>query len=221
MKTILGVLAYLLILTSPAFSQSKFSLQLDGGLISPISSNAGVSFNLQANYSINSTVNLYMYSGVSGWSRNKVVFWAYGRTNPSAIGFGVRNFNSYSEDSHLLIPFYIGSTFNFHLNKLVTPFLAIEIGYSYLSFYSFTNNKVVNPISGITEYFYPDKSTRKINRENLFGAGVGGGFTLPITGTMDVIVLIKLNSFVNNGYNGFLTTKGTYITYSTGLNYQL
>ncbi len=221
MKTTLQVLACLLILNSSAFSQGKFSLQLDGGIISPFNSSNGISFNLQANYYINSTFILYIYSGVSGWSRNKVVFWDYGKTNPSYLGYGTRNFNSYSEDNHLLIPFYFGCAFNFHLNKILNPFLIAEIGYSYLSFNSYENSKAADPVTGITEYYFPDKSTRKVNRENLFGAGIGGGLSLPVSETMNLLILIKLNSIVNNKYNGLLSTNGTYITFTAGVNYRL
>ncbi len=220
MKAIMQVLGCILILISPIYSQGKFSLQMDGGIISPFSASNGLSINLQANYSINSTFNLYLYSGVSKWNKNKIVFWDYGKTNPYSY-IVIRNFNSYSEDNHLLIPFYFGGSFNLHINKILTPFLIVEIGYSYLGFYSYENSKVVNPENGITEYYYPDKSTRKYNREDLFGTGVGGGLSLPVSRTINLIALIKLNSFVNNKYNGLFSRNGMYITFTAGLNYHL
>ena len=203
-------------------AQEPLSLQFSGGIITPFSSSIGFSGNVQLNYYINSTFSLYASTGYSGWDRNKAVFWDWGKTNPTAWGVGYRNFNSYTEDGHMLIPVYIGSTLKiFQTHSNLAAFLNTEIGYSYLSYNSYKQSKVVNAETGLTETFYADESTKKVNRENLFGAGLGIGLSIPVSGTSGLLLLYKLNSFVNNHYNGLLKTQDTYTSFTAGFNYTL
>lgn len=205
-----------------AKAQNSLSLELNSGIITPFSSNPGFTGSLKLNYHFTSVISLYVSTGYSGWDRNKVTFWGWGKTNPTPGGIGYRSFNSYSEDGHMLIPVYIGSTFNiFKTVKNLTAFLNAELGYSYLSYNSYSQLKVVDQETGLTETFYPDKSSKKAVRENLFGAGLGAGISMPIYGKVNLLLEYKLNSFVNKHYNGMFKIQNTYSSFTAGLNYSL
>ena len=200
-------------------AQGSFSLQLNGGIIYPIGASRGFSGSLQLNYHINSAFNFYIYSGYSGWDRNKVIYqdeWV-----DHSVPYQSKKFDSYSEDNHKLIPVYIGSTYNFNTGKLLMPFVNIELGYSYLSYYSYEQMRIVSSVTGVTVNYIPDIKTKKLNSESLFGVGIGGGFLLPVSGIINLLLSLKLNSYINNQYYGLFSTKGTYTTLTAGFSYNI
>ena len=200
-------------------AQDSFSLQLNGGIIYPLDSERGFSSTLQLNYRVSSSLSFYIYSGYAGWYRNKVTFRDYDYWVDHSIPYQGKSFDSYSDDNHTLIPVYIGSTLNFNTGKLLTPFLSLEVGYSYLSYYSYEQTRIVSSETGWAVNYIPDLSTKKFNSENLFGVGIGGGLILPVAESINLILAFKLNSYVNSHYYGLFSTRGTYTALTAGFNY--
>ena len=195
------------------FPQNKISLQFSGGIISPVNAYNGLTGSAQINYSFTDNINFYISSGYSAWDKNKVVFledWSLKQRQTQ--------FYSYTTDHHILIPLFIGSTINFHTNKIFTAFVNFEIGYSYLSFNWYKNEKTVDPASGVVTSYYADQSTKQKMNEDLFGVGIGAGIFHPLTENVNLILSFKLNSYLNSKYYKFLNAGDTWSTYMAGFN---
>jgi opacity protein-like surface antigen len=199
-------------------AQDLYSIKISGGIVVPMNSSNGLSASAQLNYSMNPVFSLYIYSGIAQWDKFKIKFYD-DRTVYS--GIGPHYFDSYSSDDHILIPVYIGSRINFHTNNLFTSFINFEIGYSYLSYNSYDQQEEVNPETREVVGYYPDYTTKKENRESLFGVGIGAGLSHPISKSIDLLLAFKLNSYVNGNYNGLFSTRGTYTAFIAGLNFKL
>jgi hypothetical protein len=153
-----------IILSKAIFAQDSYSIQLNGGIVIPMSSSNGLISSVQVNYSLNPNIQFYIYSGYSAWDRYNVVYHEeYSAVQKKQL------FNSYSADNHILIPVYIGSRINFHTNKIFTSYLNIEMGYSHLSYNNYKNLREVDSGTGEILSYYVDQSSKKeissINKE--------------------------------------------------------
>ncbi len=201
-----------------AAAQDIYSIQVNGGVVSPMSSSKGLTGSIQLNYSLNKQIIFYFYSGYTSWDRYKIKF---PDNRPFYSGYGPKYFNSYSEDNHSLIPIYIGSRINFHSNQLLTSFVDFEIGYSFLSYNSYDQRMAVNPGTGEITGYYPDVNSKQGNKENLFGIGIGLGLSHSISNSLDLLIAFKLNSYINENYYGLFSTRGTYTAFIAGINFNL
>ena len=95
------------------------------------------------------------------------------------------------------------------------------MGYSYLSYNSYEQWKSINPETGEIIGYYADEKTKKVNRENLFGVGIGAGMCRSISRNVELLFAFKLNSFMNEHYYGLFSNRGTYTTFSAGFNFNL
>lgn len=210
------LISFIIVLQSIIFAQDSNSIQINGGIVMPMSSSKGLTGIIQFNYPLTSTINLYLYTGYSTWDQYKVTFIEdYSVIQRETI------FQSYSADDHKLIPFYIGSRINLHTNKLFTSFISCEIGYSYLSYNSYKNWKSINPETGEVQGYYTDGSTRTKIRENLFGIGIGVGLARPLSENLSLVLSYKLNSNINSSYNGLFSTRGTYSQFLVGFGFKI
>ena len=200
----------ILIFSSIIFAQSNNSIQINGGIIIPRSSSKGLSTSIQYNYSINSNIQFYIYSGYSNWDKYDAQF-SWGSS-------ALHHFRTYIADKHILIPLYIGGRINMHTNKLFTFFTTIEAGYSYLSYNAYGFIKEVDPGTGVILDYKTDLNTKEKRSENLFGVGVGVGLSHPITSNLNVLISFKLNSQINSRYYSFFSNQGTYTALNLGLN---
>lgn len=201
-----------------SYTKNSHSLQFNGGIITPMSSSTGLTGSVQLNYALNERIKLYVYTGYSEWDKYNIVIQLvkeFYSNNEKMF------FNSYSADDHILIPVYIGSSVNLHTNKLFTSFLTAEIGYSYLSFNSYDQMRSVNAETGEVLSYRPDVTTKKENKENLFGIGIGAGLFHPISDNTELIFSFKLNSYVNNNLPGLFSRRGTYTAFSAGFNFNI
>lgn len=216
-KSFFSLLISIVILSqSIIIAQDSNTIQINGGIVMPMSSSKGLTAIIQFNYSLTSAIKLYLYTGYLTWDQYKVTFIE----DYSVIQKETR-FQSYSADDHKLIPFYIGSRINLHTNKLFTSFISCEIGYSYLSYYSYKNWKSVNPESGEVQGYYTDGSTRSKISENLFGIGIGVGLSHPLSENLNLVLSYKLNSHINSSYNGLFSTRGTYSQFLAGFGFKI
>jgi hypothetical protein len=206
-----------LILSGYSSAQSDHSIQLNAGLIKPMSSSEGLTVLVQYNLSLNQTFDFYTYTGYSAWDKYKITFLEEG----PVTGNDQRFFDSYSSDDHILIPVYFGGRVNFYSNDLFHSFLNLEFGYSYLSYNSYNQIEKKNPETGKTEGYYPDLTTRKANRENLFGLGIGAGLSHPVSKNVSLVFSFKLNTYLNSEYNGLFSTRGTYTMFLGGFSYRI
>lgn len=218
MKKISFVIVISLLFISNSNSQNRISVEFAGGIIAPLRSSNGLSTAVQFNYRINSSFSFYIYSGIAGWDKYKIKFYD---DRIFYSGYGPKYFDSYSSNNHILIPVYLGSKINFHTNKFFTSYLNVEVGYAYLSYNSYEQMKVINSETGEIVDYRPDESTKKINKENLFGIGIGAGISHPVSKSVDLLLAFKLNSFVNEHYYGLFSTQGTYTTFTAGCNFNL
>lgn len=207
-----------LILTGNSSPQSDHSIQLNAGLIKPMSSSNGLTGMIQYNYAINRIFDFYAYAGYSSWDKYKVRI----RLDRTVYNQPEPNFTTaYPYDDHILIPVYIGGRVNFYTNELFSSFLNIELGYSYLSYNSMDLIAVRNPETGDIEKYQADIYSTKIIKENLFGFGIGAGISHPISDQLSLVFSFKLNSYLNSNYNGLFSTRGTYTMFLGGFNYRI
>ena len=215
-KIILSFTLFLIINTNILFAQNYNSIQVNGGVIIPMSSSKGLTTSIQYNYYLNHKIQFYIYSGYSSWDKFKVRYIEdYSSIQKRTL------FSTYSSDEHNLIPVFIGSKINFHSNTLFTPFTTFEIGFSHLSYYSYKIERVVNSKSGAVISYEPDLNTKQKINENLFGIGAGLGLSHQLTEYLNLVFSFKLNSNFNSRYYKFLSSEGTYTAFILGVNFDI
>lgn len=131
-----------IILSNAILAQNSSSLQLNGGIVMPMSSSKGFNALIQFNYHFGNNIQLYIYSGYSSWDKFNINFLEDWSTVQKKTLF-----NSYSSDEHVLIPIYVGSRINFHTNKFFVAFVIFEIGFSHLSYNNYEIKKEINSVS--------------------------------------------------------------------------
>lgn len=210
--------AIILLITFPGFNSAQDinSLQVNGGIIMPMSSSKGLTASVQFNYSFNPQIQFYSYIGYAAWDLYKVIYRADWSENQRK-----QYFEAYPESDHTLIPFYIGSKINFHSNKLLTAFVSFEAGYSHISYHKYDIMKIINPETGEVVDYLADGATKEKISENLFGIGAGVGISHPVTRKLNLLFSFKLNTFLNSDYSGALGTKSTYTIFLIGFNYNI
>lgn len=129
-------------------------------------------------------------------------------------------FSAYTSDNHVLIPVYIGSEINFNTNKFFTAYAMFELGYSYLSYNTYSVKKEINSSTGEVISYYADSATQNKVTDNLFGIGAGIGIIHQLSQNIGIILSFKLNSQLNSKYN-FINGQGTYTAFSLGLDYKI
>jgi len=212
LKSLISLIISILVLFHCDISAQELNfIQINGGIIMPMSSSKGLSGIIQFNHPLSSRIQLYLYTGFSSWDKYKVSYLE----DHTAIQQETI-FRSYSADNHRLIPLYFGSDFKITTNKLFTFSFMFECGYSYLSYNSYKNRKSINPETGEVQGYYIDASSRKSVSENLFGVAIGIGLTRPLSENLKMILSYKLNSNVNSNYQGLFETRGTYFQFLAG-----
>jgi hypothetical protein len=212
-KSFLSALIIVGVACSNILAQKTNSIQLNGGIISPISSSNGLTTSLQYNYSINPTISLYVYSGYARWDKHYVIY----KEDVSPVQ-RQQYFKTYSSDDHILIPIYLGSRIDLNTNKLFTSFVNLEIGYSYLRYNSYNHWKSINPATGEVMSYSPDPFTKKEIVEHIFGLGVGVGLSHPMTESVNLLFTFKLNSNITSNYSSIFSSRTTYTIFSAGFN---
>lgn len=198
------------------FGQESSSIQLNGGMIFPVSASNGFAGSLEFNYSFNKKLSLYIYSGYSAWGKNRVVFhedWSVIQKQ--------QYFDSYSNDNNILVPIFIGCKLNLYKNRIFTMFGLLEAGYSHLKYDRYANIKKVDPSTGEVLAFNVDPGSRTPVTENLFGAGIGIGLFHPLTKNLNINLTFKYNLLGNSKYSSLISTGKTYTTLLIGLGYSL
>ena len=210
MKRIFFAVITSLLFVFNLYSQNRISLEFTGGVISPIhSTNDGLLGTVQINYYSYRDNYLYANFSYSGWDKNKI-----GINDPNGL-----RYNLYSEENHSLFSIFIGDRYIFNRNKIFSAFVELELGYQNLNYTSVFPTRFINP-DGTIEYLY-DYGKKEIINENLVGLGLGLGIQHEITNNCDILLSIKLNSNMNNSYNGFFSSQDTYFTYSGGFLFNL
>ena len=197
-------------------AQSKFSLQLNGGISDISSSLKGFSGQLQLNYSLNSDFDLYLYSGYSNVDKHSRRHLGYHDLDISELD----THSGLITGDNNVIPIYFGGSFDFFKNDWITTFANLELGYSHLSFSTYDSMIPVYSDDGDIIRYSPDRSTREKHRENLFGTGIGLGASHPLTTNFDILLNFKLNTSTNfDGMNMF-SRRSTYTSLLAGINYR-
>lgn len=197
------------------FAQEKFSIQLGGGIIKPMSSTSGLSTSAQLNYSLNPNFQFYLNTSYSAWDR----YYAYYHSDRSSVQ-NPKIFKVTAADDHVLIPIFIGVKWNFNSNKIFTSFLNFELGYSYLSYIGYTHHKGIDPNTGEVLGFFQNYPPQE-EAEHLFGIGIGAGMIRPLSENFDLILSYKLNTYLNSNYFGLFSVRGTYSSFLAGFEFSL
>jgi len=212
----LSIIVFAFILSDVILPQKSNSFQVTGGIITPINSSKGIAGLIQYNYSLNEKFAIYFYSGYSVWDKYRINIRVGGSQTQKSL-----EIQSYSSSDHKLIPLYLGTRINLHTNKLFTSYLNFELGYSHLTYKSYTNMKLVDPTTGEIVGYSVAQSPQKDERENLFGVGVGIGLSRQITNNSSLLLATKLNSFLNPNKYGLLSAKGTYLMVLAGIDFSI
>lgn len=215
-SSILAVIFISAFLPQNLSAQESNSLQISGGIISPMSSSNGLSGALQFNYSVSPDINLYLYTGYASWNNYYVVF----HEDYSPIQHK-QNFKTPVESNHTMIPLYLGARWNFHTIKLFSSFIEIEAGYSNLNFVEYGIDKIVNHDNGEVLNYQQSGTIQYDKNEDLFGLGIGAGISHPITKNFNLILEFKLNSHINSDYYGLFSTRGTYTRFIGGFSFSI
>lgn len=209
-------LALFAITFSVLSAQNTQSLQVNFGLLYPRSSSNGFTTHFEYNFQVNSDLTLYAYTGYSKWDKYNVIFETE-ITEKQRQPFH----KIYLADDHVLIPFFIGGKYFINRGKVLSSFVSLETGYSYLKFneYGYTVKK--DPDTGEILEYYTNLSSRKRTVKNIFGVGFGFGFVFPLLNQVDFIAQYKVNSSFNSGEYGLLSARGTYSSLLMGINLKL
>ena len=190
-------------------SQGKNSIQLNGGITSATNSSNGVTGTLQYNYHLNSNFSFFAYSGLLSWDRNNVSYYK-GQSTAQNLE------NTYSEDSHRMVPVYIGAKYYFNNSSAFRPFVSLETGISFLS-YNLYDLQQVKTQDGYTLLVPANKNKQN---ETMFGVGLGIGATHDIGESLQILLEARLNTVKNSKYDWF-SSGGTIRTFQVGLGYKL
>lgn len=201
-----------LVLFSTVHGQGRHSIQLNGGIIAPMSSSRGLITTLQYNYHLNERFQIYIYTGYAAWDQFRITYHA-----DLGPGQGQQLFTSSSAEDHNLIPLYIGSRVNFHTNSWLTSFVNFEAGYSHLNYIKYRNQINTEPETGKIVGFFHFGPGVKMS-EDLFGLAIGAGISHPLNKNLNLIFSYKLNSFLNIKDNPFLSTRSTYSSFSAAFS---
>jgi hypothetical protein len=215
-KTFSTSLIILFLISNFLFAQEANTIQINGGIIMPMNSSKGLTTSLQFNYSLSSKFQVYLYGGYSAWDKYNTHYLE----NLSTIQHK-QHFTSYSADEHILIPIFFGAKINLHTNKIFTSFLNFELGYSYLSFNSYQQSKVINPETGEVLSYHPDIFSKIENEENLFGFGIGAGISHPMGRKLNLILAFKLNGYLNSNYYNFFNGSSVNTTILAGFGFNI
>jgi hypothetical protein len=216
-RFVLAFFFMFLLISSPFIpAQDSKSIQLNAGVISPLSSSKGLIGLLQYNHQLTENIYLYIYSGYSAWDKDKITYQVDWKPE-HRVSF----FNTYSSDKHSLIPLYLGSKINFNTTKYFTTFVAFEAGYTYLNYNSYNILSDVDHETGKIINYYPDPSSQKEVSENLVGLGLGAGLSHPMSDNINIILSFKLNTYLNSNYYGFFSNRGTYTAFIFGFDFNL
>jgi hypothetical protein len=196
-------------------AQNSNSIQFTGGILSPMASEKGLTGFVQYNYQAAPDIYIYLYSGYSSWDKDKVRI-KRDRATLEEDQF----FRTYTEDNHTLIPVYLGSKINFRTTKLFTTYFNFEAGYAYLNYNKYNVLKSVNP-EGVVLGYFPDGSSKKEITEHLLGVGIGAGLSHPMTKSVNLLFAFHLNSYINSDYYDFMSTQGTYTSFTFGFDFNI
>ncbi|MGA8264005.1 MAG: outer membrane beta-barrel protein [Ignavibacteriaceae bacterium] len=213
-KSIILSIIFLCAFQFKLLAQQNNSFQVNGGLMSATDSDKGIIGTVQFNHTINSSFSIYTYSGILYWNNNNITY------DDGAVykgGAAFNNFqNTYTEDSHKLIPFYAGAKYFFNNSSVFRPFVNIEIGFSYLIFNSYDLNQINNPDGTVT--FEP---VNKTERNNIFfGAGVGIGASHDIGDNLELLLEFRFNTLKNSSYD-WLSSGRTLRAFQFGFAYKI
>ena len=211
-KKVIFALA-VLFFTNGINAQSDFSIQLNSGL----SGFSGFSGLLQLNYSLNSDLDLYLYSGYSNVDRR-----INSRLDNHNLGLDRSRYNSgLIMGDNNIIPIYLGGSLDLFENDWITTFANLELGYSHMSFNTYDRMLPISSDAGDVIRYRPDRSTRENHSENLFGTGIGVGASHQITNGLEVLLTLKLNTNTNFDGMKMFSRPSTYTSLLAGLNYRL
>ena len=194
-------------------AQRDFSIQLNSGL----SGFSGFTGLLQLNYSLNSDLDLYLYSGYSNVDRR-----INSRLDNHNLGLDRSRYNSgLIMGDNNIIPIYLGGSLDLFENDWITTFANLELGYSHMSFNTYDGMLPIHSDEGDVIRFRPDRSTRESHSENLFGTGIGVGASHQIANGLEVLLTLKLNTNTNFDRMKMFSRTSTYTSLLAGINYRL
>jgi len=215
-KKVIFVLA-IIFFTNSINAQSNFSIQLNSGISDVSSSLKGFSGLLQLNYSLNSDLDLYLYSGYSNVDKQN--------HNP------VRHHNlDFTEHQHSpgpkvgdqkIIPIYFGGSLDIFETGWITTFINLELGYSHISFSTYESLLPIYSDEGELIRYRPDSATREKHTENVFGSGIGLGAAHSLGSGFEILLTFKLNTNTNFGNIHMFSRRSTYTSLLAGINYRI
>lgn len=186
------------------YPQGKYSIQVTGGLISPLNSSKGAMGNVQLNYYNSPDIIFYLNAGLSYWDK-------------TYIHFNVDNYTpieSKSQDSHIMSSYYLGARFFVHRDKVLNLFLEGEVGTAFLSYKNYGN---VLQYTSDGKPVYTPVFDSDVNK-NLFGLGVGAGITHNLGSRAEMLLELKYNTMASSGYSKLFYIDGTSTMLAFGFN---
>ncbi len=209
MKTMLFISAVILIMVSNLYPQNKMSIQLSGGIISPVNAQQGLSGLVQFNYSTSKNNSVYASLFTSSWDFNRINF------NEDNVPLPIK---SHDEENHILNSIYIGDRIIFNRNKYFNAYVDLELGYTHLNYLHVFLERQVNP-DGTVQYIPNYALSNEVN-ENMLGTGVGVGIQHHMIDRFDLMLNVKLNTF-NDLSTSIFDFQRTYLVYMFGFGYNI
>ena len=209
MKSVSFVMAIVLAALINLYPQNKMSLQLSGGIISPVNAQQGLSGMVQFNYSTSKNNSVYASLFTSFWDYNRINF------NEDNVPMPIK---SHDEENHNLNSLYIGDRIIFNRNKYFNAYVDLELGYTHLNYLHVFLERQVNP-DGTVQYIPNYALSNEVN-ENMLGTGVGVGIQHHMIDRFDLMLNVKLNTF-NDLSTSIFDFQRTYLVYMFGFGYNI
>ena len=199
------------------YSQNKYSIEANLGIISPINSSSGLLISGQLNYSLNDALQLFCNASYGSWDKYNVFYnyEYYTSENPDTGPF-----KTFSADDHSLASINLGSRLKLHESKIVNLLFDTQAGVSFLSFNQYKLNQVVNQETGQVD-FMPDLSSLSTVNEALLSFGVGPVFEHKINSAFSLYLSTKINTMINAGDTEFISKRGTYFLVAAGFTHTI
>lgn len=210
------MVSFFIVLAFNISAQNDIFLQVGGGLISPVNSTDGYSFDAQAGYDFSDNFGVYASLGFAAWDNNNLIHNE--RDYPVT---GNPMFKTYDEDSHLMIPVSFGGRVKYDFNNWFYPFVEVELGYSNIQYDKYNNlEREFNTINGVKRVtgISPTEDSKEEISENLFTGGFGLGVIYPLNDNFGLVLSYKLNGNIYSDQLDSFSSRRTISRFLLGVN---
>ncbi|MHB8338460.1 MAG: hypothetical protein ACYC6P_06505 [Ignavibacteriaceae bacterium] len=209
MKKLIILFALVISFSVNLLAQNKFSLQLNGGYLSPVNNSSnGLLGSIQIDYNSTGDIYFYLYSGIGAWDKTYFLY------HDSKM---IVDKKAYSEGSHTMVPLYAGARFIINRNKILDLFIDGEAGIVFLNYTNYNLKLFTNPDGSIN--YLPVSNSKE--SEALFGIGTGVGISHTLENKVLLLLELKINTMTNSAFSNLFDAAGTSTSIQFGIEFNI